>query len=166
MIIKYEQYIKESFDIDNIYEYEYLDNLYEQDKEGNHTIYRYMFKDKYNNKYIVNIIIFDYNKYTITVDFQDLETYKKDIKHKISFLNRTYLNLNRFDTNKILMTVFNIIKSFCDENSDIIHEFVFTAEDDKRHNIYKYIINKIFPYWNLYEDIKDTNGVWNLSYKF
>jgi hypothetical protein len=166
MINNFYEFINESIDVDiNYYDYEYCDTIYDIDDDNDkYTRYIYMFKNKNNKKYIVNIYFYDYNTSSFTIDFQDYETYKQDVKLNIDIYNRTYKNLNRFDQFKILSTIFKIIKDFYEYNIDILHEFIFSAED-KRKKIYMNIIHKIFPNWKLVKE-KLENNMWTLIYHF
>jgi len=156
----------ESIDTDKSYDYEYHSTEEGEVDGDKFTTYYYVFITKDGDKYYVSVSYFDYNTTSFTVDFQDEQTFVKDREEGKDFLTYTYINTNKFDAFKIITTVFKVIKDFYEYNIDTLEEFTFNCEDDKRHNIYKHIIKKLFPSWELSEDNKDDDGQWVLVYKF
>ena len=164
--MKHLQSYNESINLDTAYDYEYH-STEEGDVDGDKfTTYYYTFTGKDKEKYYVSLSYFDYNLGSFTADFQDEKTFLKDREEGKDFLTYTYINTNKFDAFKVITTVFKIIKDFYEHNIETLDGFNFNCEDDKRHNIYKHIISKLFPTWKLTKDEKDSDGTWDLTYDF
>jgi hypothetical protein len=161
MIKKY----TESIDL-NYRDYEYHETIINTDKEGDKYT-SYIFKFNVNkDTYYVSITFFDFDTEFFTVDFQIEEDFIQDNLDNKDCLSRTYTNTNKFNSFLILSTVFKIIYDFYIYNKEILHSFSFVANDDKRHNIYKNIIRKNLPNWEIISDEKDENDTWHVKYKF
>lgn len=157
--------INESLNINNSYNYVLYDTINDEHNGNKYTTYIFKFRGK-NDNYYVTITFFEFNTEFFSCDFQIEEDFINDNKNKKDLLNRTYTNTNKFDSFMVLSTVFKIIYDFYEYNKEILHSFSVTADDDKRHNIYKHMFMKFFPDWKLFKDEKDDNGQWSMDYKF
>jgi hypothetical protein len=165
-ILKSYKLFTESFDLSNAYDYEVLGTTEKVDKSGDKYLsFLYSFVDNNGRKYYVGLTSWEMSYYSFSADFRTEEEYLKDEKSKTDILDIKYLDTNRFDAFRVLSTVFLIIKNFYEYNIKTLTSFAFVADDIKRRNIYKNIIQKLFPDWKLVRD-EELDGTWHLEYNF
>ena len=165
--MKYLKSYNESINFENSYNYKVKGTTEHIDKDGDkYNKFLYTFIDNNDRKYYVRLTSWEINYASFSADFQTEEEYLNDQQNKTDILDIKYPDTNRFDAFRVLSTVFRIIKDFYEYNIKTLNNFIFVTDDIKRRNIYKSIINKIFPAWKLIKDEKDIDGTWHIEYDF
>lgn len=163
-LLEFYNFINETVDLTNYYKYNLYKVYKNVDKDNiKYITYVYTFLDDKNRKYYVNLYL-DVNDGTkFSVDFMEEESYLNNIENSISPLDYEFKNTNRFDSFKVLNTVFKIVKDFYQDNRIFLRTLIFSA-DFKRKEIYKKFINKVFPSWELIVDETDNLEISKLKY--
>lgn len=152
--------LNELIDIERHYDYEFVKKKKLLDSEVDEKWVEYIYKfvaDK--NIYFVRISHPLNRDYFFTVDFVEKDSYKEN---KIIDFDFKYNDLNQHDSMKVIATVFNVIKEYYENNIDVLEYFGFSATE-KRKNIYKYVISKLFPTWRIRSEEKAGNE-WIIHY--
>lgn len=147
--------INELFDANNFYEYTLISKEEVDEEDENIQIFlsRFTFTSKINDEYYVRLFHYishdtlNYYKDFVSIDFLEENQYKTQ---KNNFGFEDYVNTQKFDAIKIINTVFNILKNYVSDNNIEIISFNC---DQHRYKTYKYLINKYFKDYLLYESL-------------
>jgi len=144
-----ENKINELFDTEKTYNYKFVKTRTWM-KPFIDDIYRFTSKD--NITYYVTIT-YDPDNGEASVKFTD-----KDHYFKLTRLKDRYVNIDKHDAINVLNTVFKICKDYYDENKDEIMMVKTNTRDEKRLNVYEYIMKKYFKNWKVDTYSDETKG--------